>query len=218
MCEQRLSHEYETACRVDGFTLIAGVDEAGRGSTAGPVVAAAVVLPAECCIEGLNDSKQLTPLAREECYCCVTAVAVGIGIGHATVSEIDEMNILNATFLAMRRALRELPCGFDFVLVDGNMRIRGLAECQRPIIDGDALSVSVAAASVIAKVTRDRMMVELHQQYPEFGFDVHKGYHTPLHAERLAAYGATPVHRRSFAPIAEVLGLERDGQCRLPIH
>ncbi|MBC7504543.1 MAG: ribonuclease HII [Sandarakinorhabdus sp.] len=178
---------------------VVGVDEAGRGPLAGPVVAAAVWIDRGRCPEGLDDSKALGAARRADLHDALRAVAV-IGVGVASVEEIDRLNILWATMLAMERAVAALRCGFDHVLVDGN-RLPRWAHAATAIIGGDALCVSIAAASIIAKVTRDRLMVALDVEHPGYGWARNKGYGTADHARGLAALGVTPHHRRSFAPV-----------------
>jgi ribonuclease HII len=180
-----------------GIRLVAGVDEAGRGPLAGPVVAAAVILPPETPIPLLNDSKQLAPAVREKLFDEIHRAAAGVGIGIAPVEEIDRINIYGALMQAMRDALSALPLEPEIVLVDG-FPIRELALRQKAIKGGDALSLSIAAASVVAKVTRDRMMLDLHRRYPAYGFDRHKGYATKDHRLALKRVGPCPAHRRSF--------------------
>ena len=188
---------YENEARREGYGMICGIDEAGRGPLAGPVFAAAVILPPNCQIEGLNDSKKLSEKKRELLFDVIRQRAVSYGIGFATEKEIDEINILQATFLAMRRAQEQLFPGADFALVDGNrmppLHIRG-----RTIVGGDGKSASIAAASVLAKVSRDRLMIEIDDLYPEYQFAKHKGYGTKLHRDLILQYGPCPVHRRSF--------------------
>ena len=186
----------ESTYRVD-YPRVIGVDEAGRGPLAGPVAAAAVWLPQDQDWTGLNDSKQLTHTQREIFYTRIMACA-DVGIGMASVTEIDEINILQATFLAMQRAIAALKYTPDFVLVDGNRKIKALTIPQQTIVKGDSISLSIAAASVIAKVTRDRIMVELGQHFPDYGFAQHKGYGTLAHRRILGRLGATEQHRRSF--------------------
>ena len=189
---------YEHAAREQGFELICGVDEAGRGPLAGPVCAAAVILPPDLEIEGLNDSKKLTEKKRDALYDIITEKAVAYGIAMATEQEIDEINILQATFLAMRRAVEQLSVRPSFVLVDGN-REPDLGDLPlKTVVKGDSLSANIAAASILAKVTRDRYMVQMDARYPEYGFGVHKGYGTQKHYEALREYDACPIHRRSF--------------------
>lgn len=190
----------ERAYRQD-WKIIAGVDEAGRGPLAGPVVAAAVVLPRKFTHDVLNDSKQLTASQRDELFSFLTnhpGIRYGVGIG--SVELIDKINILQATHWAMLEALSKLDPQPDHVLVDG-LRVPGIRISQSAIVKGDARSYSIAAASVIAKVTRDRLMVEMHTQYPQYNFAQHKGYATALHLELLQKHGACPIHRKSFAPI-----------------
>ena len=203
--------EFERACRGQGATRIAGVDEAGRGPLAGPVVAAAVALPAEwlddgipAALEGLNDSKQLTAAQRERFFTFLLGCAgIRFGIAQIEAEEIDRINILQATHHAMNAALAQLQPGPEHVLVDG-MRVKSLRWPQTPIVKGDALSYSIAAASVLAKVTRDRLMERHHAQWPHYGFDGHKGYGTAAHLAALRAHGPCPIHRRSFAPLKPV--------------
>jgi ribonuclease HII len=193
--------QYERELFGQGHTLIAGVDEAGRGPLAGPVVAAAVILPVDFFCEDLNDSKKLTASLRDEIFTrLVEDEEVDYGVGVVGSVQIDELNILGATFEAMRNALGQLTQNPEYVLVDGKMRIPGVEIRQRAIVRGDSLSGSIAAGSIIAKVTRDRMMEDFHQQYPEYGFDKHKGYGTRRHMEMLETHGTCPIHRKSFAP------------------
>ena len=180
-----------------GFETVAGVDEAGRGPLAGPVVAAAVTLPREVELAGLNDSKQLTPRQREMLFALILRVAIGVGIGVGPVGLIDRINIHGATLKAMAVAVNNLPRLPSAVLVDG-YPIRGLELYQQAVIGGDGSSLAIAAASVVAKVTRDRMMDRLHNQYPRYGFNRNKGYATLEHREALWKYGPSPVHRMSF--------------------
>ncbi|MDO9131724.1 MAG: ribonuclease HII [Hydrogenophaga sp.] len=189
--------------------LVAGVDEAGRGPLAGPVVAAAVILDDLKPIKGLADSKQLTALRRERLYDEIRAKALCCSIAQASVEEIDQLNILQATLLAMRRAVLGLRLKPTKVLVDGN-RLPALDVLAEAIVSGDALVPCISAASILAKVTRDRMLRELHLQHPEYGFDRHKGYGTAEHLRALQAHGALPVHRRSFAPVARALAQVND--------
>lgn len=184
--------------------LIAGVDEAGRGPLAGPVVAAAVILDELKPIKGLNDSKVLTARNRERLFDEIHAKALCFCIAHATVEEIDTLNILQATMLAMRRAVEGLRLRPHKVLVDGN-RLPVLRITAEAIVKGDAKVKAISAASILAKVHRDRLCVELHERHPHYGFDGHKGYPTPEHLEALRTHGACPAHRRSFAPVREVL-------------
>ena len=188
---------FENQARADGFSVICGIDEAGRGPLCGPVCAAAVILPQGCEIEGLNDSKKLSEKKREALYDVIKEKAVAYGIAMATAKEIDEINILQATYLAMRRAAEALSVQPDCALIDGNGK-PGLPIEQRTIVKGDSKSISVAAASILAKVTRDRYMVEMDRFYPQYAFAQHKGYGTKLHYERIEAYGLCPEHRRTF--------------------
>ena len=188
---------YEREALADGFEIVCGVDEAGRGPLAGPVCAAAVILPRETVIEGLNDSKKLTDKKRRELYDVITQTAAAYGIAFASEQEIDEVNILQATFLAMERAMQKLAVRPQLALIDGN-RARDFGLPVRTIVHADALSASVAAASILAKVTRDRLMEELDGEYPQYGFAVHKGYGTKRHYEALRAFGPCPIHRRTF--------------------
>ena len=188
---------YEREALADGFEIVCGVAEAGRGPLAGPVCAAAVILPRETVIEGLNDSKKLTDKKRRELYDVITQTAAAYGIAFASEQEIDEVNILQATFLAMERAMQKLAVRPQLALIDGN-RARDFGLPVRTIVHADALSASVAAASILAKVTRDRLMEELDGEYPQYGFAVHKGYGTKRHYEALRAFGPCPIHRRTF--------------------
>ena len=180
-----------------GLHLICGVDEAGRGPLAGPVCAAAVILPEHLQIPGLTDSKKLTDKKRRELFPIIQEQAAAYGIGLASEQEIDEINILQATFLAMGRALEQLSVRPEIALIDGN-RETDFGLPVKTVVKGDSLSANIAAASVLAKVTRDNLMLELAQQYPEYGFDIHKGYGTKAHYEALRKYGPCPIHRRSF--------------------
>lgn len=188
---------FEHECRDAGFSVVCGVDEAGRGPLAGPVCAAAVILPPDLQIEGLNDSKKLSEKRREALYDVITEQALAYGIAFADEKEIDEINILQATFLAMRRAVDRLSVRPDIVLVDGN-REPPLELPVRTIVKGDSLSANIAAASILAKVTRDRFMLEQDALYPEYGFALHKGYGTQAHYAALREHGACPIHRRTF--------------------
>ena len=188
---------YEREAFAEGFAVVCGVDEAGRGPLAGPVCAAAVILPRETVIDGLNDSKKLPDKKRRELYDIITERAVAYGIAFASEQEIDEVNILQATFLAMERAMEKLSVRPQLALIDGN-RAKDFGLPVRTIVSGDALSASIAAASILAKVTRDRLMEELDGEYPQYGFAVHKGYGTKRHYEALRAFGLCPIHRRTF--------------------
>lgn len=185
---------------------VCGVDEAGRGPWAGPVVAAAVLFPSAAHIpEGLNDSKKLTASARDRLFSALQSCGAALGIGIATAEEIDQLNIWGATALAMSRAVAELNPPPDVALIDGNRLPHSLPCPARAIIGGDGVSLSIAAASILAKVTRDRMMEEYAADYPAYGFARHKGYGTAQHQAALAAHGPCPIHRRSFAPIRALL-------------
>lgn len=192
-----LTMEKEAEWRAKGFTAVCGIDEAGRGPLAGPVVAAAVILPAGIELPGVNDSKKITEKKREVLFDFVKEHALAYGIGQASEQEIDEINILQATFLAMRRAVEALDIPADFALVDGN-RIQGLDIPAETVIGGDGKVLSIAAASILAKVTRDRYMREMAQTYPEYGFEKHKGYGTKAHYAAIEQYGICPLHRRTF--------------------
>ena len=180
-----------------GIQLICGIDEAGRGPLCGPVCAAAVILPANLEIPGLNDSKKLTDKRRRELFPIIKEQAIAYGIGLASHEEIDEINILQATYLAMERAIAQLEGKADFALIDGN-RAKDFGLPVRTVVKGDSLSASIAAASVLAKVTRDDIMLEMAEKYPEYGFEVHKGYGTKAHYEALRAHGHSEIHRLTF--------------------
>lgn len=192
------NREYDEQYRAQGIVSLCGVDEAGRGPLAGPVYAAAVILDPERPIDGLNDSKKLSEKKREALYDQITAQAAAWAVACASVEEIEALNIWQATALAMRRAAGQLEPAPDLILVDGNRLPDSLPAPARAVIKGDALSESVAAASILAKVSRDRLMRELDLQYPQYAFARHKGYGTALHYERLQEFGPSPVHRRSF--------------------
>lgn len=209
------TEEFERVARRCGYRRIAGIDEAGRGPLAGPVVAAAVILPTRCRIAGVDDSKQLSEEARDRLYAAILQRAVGLGIGSADVGEIDRLNILQATRLAMRRAIEQLVPLPDYLLVDA-VTLPGVRISMRPIIKGDSLSLSIAAASIIAKVTRDRLMVKYDALFPEYDFLSHKGYGTPGHLQRLARHGPCPIHRRTFMPVQEaVVAAQRQSVVRM---
>lgn len=190
-----LKHENEA--KADGFNVVCGIDEAGRGPLAGPVCAAAVILPDGCIIDGVNDSKKLTEKKREQLFDVIKETAVAYSIATADEKEIDKINILQATYLAMNRAFCGLSVEPDMALVDGN-RDPGLGIPTRTIVKGDANSMSIAAASILAKVTRDRFMLEMDKKYPEYQFAKHKGYGTKLHYEMLDKYGPSEIHRMTF--------------------
>ena len=181
-----------------GFRTVAGVDEVGRGPLAGPVVAACVVLPQDFSVSGVDDSKKLTPRKREKLFDQILENALEVGIGIVGEKAIDAMNILNASLKAMFKAVQKLKNVPEFILVDGNQRIPNLPLPQMPVIKGDSKSLSIAAASIVAKVTRDRIMLKYHEEYPEFCFADHKGYGTRAHVEALKAFGPCRIHRRSF--------------------
>ena len=201
MASDSPSYRYEKQLIADGMMPVCGIDEAGRGPLAGPVVAAAVIFTAVRRPRGIRDSKMLSAEQREDLYHEIVQRAV-VGVGIGDVERIDRDNILRASLWAMGEAVRALSTAPAFALVDGNM-LPELSCGGRPIVSGDSLCVSIAAASIIAKVTRDRMMVALAQQYPAYGFERHKGYSTGDHLARLKEFGPTPHHRRSFAPVAE---------------
>ena len=180
-----------------GAELICGVDEAGRGPLAGPVCAAAVILPRGLVIDGLNDSKKLTEKKREELFDIICEKALSYGIAFASVEEIEQVNILGATFIAMNRAIAQLKPGPALALIDGN-RTAGIEVPAKAIVKGDSRCADIAAASVLAKVTRDRTMLEMAEKYPQYGFDKHKGYGTKLHYDALRTYGPSEIHRPSF--------------------
>ena len=181
-----------------GRRVVVGLDEAGRGCLAGPVVAAAVVLPPDAALPGLDDSKKLTPEAREALVPRIRREALAVGVGQCSPAEVDELNVLWAAMEAMRRAAAALPLVPDVFLVDGNREVPGAPCPQETVVKGDGRSLSIAAASVVAKVTRDRLMVELDAAYPVYGWAAHKGYPTAAHYAALAAHGPSPHHRRSF--------------------
>lgn len=188
----------EIELRKQGTNWICGVDEAGRGPLAGPVVAAAVILPADFDARGIADSKKLSEPRREACFERITRDCVGFGVGRCDPVLIDEINILQATFQAMRQALGQLTQTPEIVLVDGNQRIPNLSIPQQTIVRGDGSVVAIACASIIAKVSRDRIMREYHWLHPEYGFDQHKGYPTAQHRANIARFGVLPIHRKSF--------------------
>ncbi|MGI6280166.1 MAG: ribonuclease HII [Acutalibacteraceae bacterium] len=195
---------YENRARRNGYKYICGVDEAGRGPLAGPVCAAAVILPPDCQIDGLNDSKKLTEKKREALFDVIIEKAVAYNIAFGTLEEIEKYNILEATFLAMNRAVDGLAASADFALVDGNRPPKGLKIPCETLVKGDGLSCSVAAASILAKVTRDRLMLELDKKYPQYNFKKHKGYGTKEHTDIILKYGPCEVHRMSF--LKKILG------------
>ena len=189
--------KFEEELHARGIVHVAGIDEAGRGPLAGPVVAGAVIFPAGCRISGVHDSKQLSPSARERLFDVIHHEALAVGIGSVDEQTIDRINILQATMVAMRKAVALLAIRPEHLLVDGN-RFDGGGEAFSTIVKGDSLSISIAAASIVAKVTRDRMMVELDKTYPVYGFVRHKGYGTREHCDALRVHGPCPAHRQSF--------------------
>lgn len=197
-------YEFEKAAVNSGFSCICGVDEAGRGPLAGPVCAAAVILPEGAVIEGLDDSKKLTEKKREKLYDIIKETAVAYSVAYGTLEEIESVNILEATYLAMNRAIEGLSVKPDFALIDGNRVPRGIKIPCETIVKGDSKSMSVAAASVLAKVTRDRLMLEYEKKYPEYNFKKHKGYGTKEHTELIKQYGPCEIHRLSF--LKNILG------------
>ena len=189
--------EIENSLYCDDITVICGVDEAGRGPLAGPVCAAAVILPRGLELPGLNDSKKLTDKKRRELYPIIKEQAIAYGIAFATEQEIDELNILQATFLAMQRAIDQLEGKADLALIDGN-REKDFGLPVKTVVKGDSRSANIAAASVLAKVTRDDLMEEMAKQYPQYGFEIHKGYGTKAHYAALTEHGPSPIHRMTF--------------------
>lgn len=195
---------FEQAARACGFRRIAGLDEAGRGPLAGPVVAAIVILPRRWSPKFLDDSKLLSEQQRQTLYEAITTRAFAWAIGMASEQEIDELNILGATRLASRRAFEHLSIAPDYLLLDA-LHLPAVSVPQRPVIKGDQLSLSIAAASILAKVSRDRMMNTYHERFPQYQFHLHKGYPTPEHLRRLHQFGPCPGHRRSFSPVQACL-------------
>lgn len=189
--------EYENAALNSGFEFVCGIDEAGRGPLAGPVYAAAVILPKGHIVEGVNDSKKISEKKRDLLFDKIIDECVCYSVGTASEQEIDEINILQATFLAMRRAVAGLEIKPDIALVDGNKK-PGLDIAEQTIVKGDSKSANIAAASIIAKVSRDRYMLEMAEKYPQYQFEKHKGYGTKLHYEMLEKYGISPIHRKTF--------------------
>ena len=198
-----MDYSFEHAAYEKGYTAVCGIDEAGRGPLAGPVYAAAVLLPEGLVIEGLNDSKKLSEKKREALFDVICENALAWGVGFADEKEIDEINILQATYLAMRRAYENMQQKCDYVLVDGN-RMPPMPVPGETIVKGDAKSPSIAAASILAKVSRDRVMLEYAKQYPEYQFEKHKGYGTKVHTEALLQHGPSPIHRKTF--LKKILG------------
>jgi len=196
--------DYETKAREKGYRLVAGADEAGRGPLAGPVVAAAVVLPPDAILQGLDDSKKLSPAKREELFPKIQTQAIAYGVAVVNPEVIDEINILQAALLAMKQAVEMFPSDPDLLLIDGNQKIDSSIE-QWTIVKGDAKSFSISAASVLAKVTRDHIMEDYHHLYPQYEFARHKGYGTRLHRDLIAEHGPCPIHRSTFKGVAEYL-------------
>lgn len=194
-----MDYSYENNALLKGYKTVCGIDEAGRGPLAGPVYAAAVILPTGLEIEGLNDSKKLSEKKREILFDIICEKAIAYSVGIATEKEIDQINILNATFLAMKRAVEGLAIKPDYALVDGN-RYPNIdsAVKEEVVVKGDAKSMSIAAASILAKVSRDRFMLEMTEKYPEYCFEKHKGYGTKLHYEKFLEHGPSPIHRMTF--------------------
>ncbi len=197
-------YSYEKAAETSGFKLICGVDEAGRGPLAGPVCAAAVILPEDLEIEGLNDSKKLSEKKREQLFDIITEKAIAYCVAYGTLEEIEEQNILKATFLAMNRAIEGLKIKPDFALIDGNKIPTGISVPAAAIVKGDAKSMSIAAASILAKVSRDRLLMEYDERYPQYQFKKHKGYGTKLHTDLIKEFGPCEIHRLSF--LKNILG------------
>ena len=194
--------DYETKAREKGYRLVAGADEAGRGPLAGPVVAAAVVLPADSILPGLDDSKKLSPAKREELFPKIQTQAIAYGVAVVSPEVIDEINILQAALLAMQQAVEQLQPVPDLLLIDGNKKINSTLD-QWAIVKGDSKSLSIAAASVLAKVTRDHIMQDYHHLYPQYEFARHKGYGTKLHRDLIAEHGPCPIHRRTFKGVSQ---------------
>ncbi len=198
-----MTYEYEKQALSEGFRCVCGVDEAGRGPLCGPVCAAAVILPVDCEIDGINDSKKLSEKKRDMLYDIIKEKATAYSVVMVDAETIDEINILQATFKAMREAVENLGVKPDIALIDGNGK-PGLSIEERTLIKGDAKSISIAAASILAKVTRDRYCLEMDEKYPEYQFAKHKGYGTKLHYEMIAEHGICPEHRRTF--LKKILG------------
>ncbi len=201
--KDKLSYEKELWSK--GYQLVAGVDEVGRGPLAGPVVAACVVFPRDIYIPGIDDSKKLSPGRREELYHKIKDEALDFGVGMVSEKEIDKLNILRASLKAMHQAVSSLKNSPDFILIDGNQKIPELRFPQLPVVKGDSLSLSCAAASIIAKVERDNWMKRMHRKYPQFSFDRNKGYSSRKHLEALREFGPCRIHRRSFKRVMECL-------------
>ena len=198
-----MTYEYEKQAMAEGYNAVCGVDEAGRGPLCGPVCAAAVILPVDCEIEGINDSKKLSEKKRDLLFDIIKEKALAYSVVMVDAKTIDEINILQATFKAMREAVEGLSIKADIALIDGNQK-PGLSITERTLVKGDAKSISIAAASILAKVTRDRYCLEMDEKYPEYQFAKHKGYGTKLHYEMLADHGICPEHRKTF--LKKILG------------
>ncbi len=194
--------EFENKAREKGFSIIAGIDEAGRGPLAGPVVSASVILPEDFTNTDIKDSKKLTEKKRETLFNIIVSQSVSTGIGIVGHEEIDQINILQASLLSMAKAVKDLDCSPDYLLIDGKFTITSNFP-QKAIIKGDSLSISIAAASIVAKVTRDRIMKKYHEEYPQYGFSKHKGYPTKAHKEAVKEFGPCPIHRRTFKGVKE---------------
>lgn len=197
LIRQKAMWEYENRLKSNGYRLVAGVDEAGRGPLAGPVYAAAVILKEDAVIDGINDSKKLSEKRREELYDKIIENAVAYSVFSVDEKTIDEINILNATHIAMNGAVDNLLVPPDFVIIDGNS-IKNMLTPHETIIKGDSKSISIAAASILAKVSRDRYITQIAEKYPEYGFEKHKGYGTKAHNEAILKYGPSPIHRKTF--------------------
>lgn len=198
-----MTYEYEQELLNEGFKIVCGIDEAGRGPLSGPVCAAAVILPLNCEIEGINDSKKLSEKKREKLYDIITQKALAYSIEMVDAQTVDDINILQATFLAMRNAVENLQIKPDVALIDGNQKPKLEIE-ERTLVKGDSKSISIAAASILAKVSRDRYMLALDEKYPQYCFSKHKGYGTKLHYEKISEHGICPEHRRTF--LKKILG------------
>ena len=194
---QEQMRKTENRLRAEGYRLIAGVDEAGRGPLAGPVYAAAVILPENARLDGINDSKKISAKKREELFDKIIEIAVSYAVFSVDEKTIDEINILNATHIAMNGAVNALTQKPDYVIIDGNS-ISGMSLPHETLVQGDAKSISIAAASILAKVSRDRYIIEMAEKYPLYGFEKHKGYGTKAHTEAILKYGPCPIHRKTF--------------------
>jgi ribonuclease HII len=199
-------YSYERQCWAMGYNRVAGLDEVGRGPLAGPVVAAAVILPGEVSIPGLDDVKRLSGKRRQEVYEQIKQIAVAIGVGMVHPEGIDEANVMMATYKAMIKAVADLPAAPDYLLIDA-LHLPNVNQPQAPIGGGDGQSISIAAASIVAKVTRDEYMIEMHEQYPQYGFANHKGYGTLEHREALERHGPCPIHRKSYSSLRDIVSL-----------